>query len=331
MRRHSGLTLALALTTAACASTSAQQPPLGATGVILVANQQGASASLIDLKDGSMIEIPVGNGPHETAISHDGRTGVVTVYGTQVPGNQLAIIDLRTAKVTKMIDLGRYTRPHGAAFLPGDRQIVATSESTGNVVIVDIASGSVEAVPTKARGSHMLALSRDGSKLFTANISDGSISEIDVESRAYVASNPISTMTEGVAVSSDGRFVWVGSNNANTVTVFDNATKTKAATLTMPGAPYRIGVTPDYRLALIADPVGGFIHFADTNTYQLTGRVALDGGPQGIAISPDSKVAFITLNGGDAVAMIDLATQEDLRRFAVGNAPDGIAYTAHAR
>ena len=245
MRRHSGLTFACALTLAACASTNAQQPHLGATGVVLVANQQAASASLIDLKDGSMIEIPVGNGPHETAISNDGRTGVVTVYGAQQAGNQLALIDLKTAKVIKLLDLGQYTRPHGAAFLPGDKQIVATSESTGNIVIVDIASGNVEAVPTKARGSHMLALSSDGSKLFTANIPDGSISEIDVAKKTYVGSNPISTMTEGVAVSGDGRFVWVGSNNAMTVTVFDNTTKQKAATLTMPGAPYRIGVTPE--------------------------------------------------------------------------------------
>ena len=331
MRRHSGLTFACALTLAACASTNAQQPHLGATGVVLVANQQAASASLIDLKDGSMIEIPVGNGPHETAISNDGRTGVVTVYGAQQAGNQLALIDLKTAKVIKLLDLGQYTRPHGAAFLPGDKQIVATSESTGNIVIVDIASGNVEAVPTKARGSHMLALSSDGSKLFTANIPDGSISEIDVAKKTFVGSNPISTMTEGVAVSGDGRFVWVGSNNAMTVTVFDNTTKQKAATLTMPGAPYRIGVTPDYKLAVIADPVGGFIHIADTKTYQVLGSVPLDGGPQGIAITPDSRFAFITLNGGNAVAMIDLAARKELRRFAVGAAPDGIAYTHVAR
>ena len=97
-------------------------------GHLLVANQEDASASLIDLRTDSMKLIPVGIGPHEAAISPSGRVGVVTIYGQRPPGNQLAIIDIAAGSVTRTIDLGEYTRPHGVVFIPGDEARVVVSE-----------------------------------------------------------------------------------------------------------------------------------------------------------------------------------------------------------
>src|SRR5262245_58858377 len=89
------------------------------SGNVLVANQQSASASLIDLTTNTAKVIAVGSGPHEAVISPSGRTGIVTIYGLGQPGYQLAVIDIKTATVTKTISLGQYTRPHGAMFMPG--------------------------------------------------------------------------------------------------------------------------------------------------------------------------------------------------------------------
>src|SRR4030095_15341506 len=88
----------------------------GHRGHVLVANQQSANASLIDLATDSMRFIDVGTGPHEAVIAPSGRIGVVTVYGTQTPGNELAIIDIRAGTLRRRISLGEYTRPHGAMF-----------------------------------------------------------------------------------------------------------------------------------------------------------------------------------------------------------------------
>src|SRR5262245_59644135 len=116
------------------------------SGHVLVANQQSASASLIDLATDTARVIPVGTGPHEAVIAPSGRTGIVTIYGIAgAPGNQIAVIDIAKGTVTKTISLGEYTRPHGAMFLPGDEsRVVVTSETTQNVVIVNLTAGSVE-------------------------------------------------------------------------------------------------------------------------------------------------------------------------------------------
>jgi DNA-binding beta-propeller fold protein YncE len=317
-------------TTNAAVQPPAQQPRV--TGVVLASNQKDASASVIDLATGQVTNIAVGDGPHEAAISHDGGTGAVSIYGTQPAGNKIAIIDLKTATITKTIDLGTYRRPHGMTFLPGDSKLIATSEASGNVVIVDIPSGTVEGViPTRARTSHMLAMPLDAKRLYTANVSDGSISEIDLATRTHVASYPIATQTEGISISPDGHFVWVGSNNGATVSIFDTQLKKVVATIPAVGAPYRIGVAPNGKFAIVADPTGGRILIVDAKSYQIVGTVPLDGGPEGIAITPDSRTAFITLNEGNSVAQIDIDGRKEVRRFTTGAAPDGVAYSPIAR
>jgi YVTN family beta-propeller protein len=327
MRCLNPLYACAALIACAPASLTSQTTP-DLTGVILVSNQKAASASLIDLATGQVHNIPVGPGPHEAAISHDGRTGAISIYGIQPAGNQIAIIDLKTATVTKTIDLGMYRRPHGMAFLPGDQKLLATSEATSSVVMVDIAKGVVEiAISTNARGSHMLALPRSATSLFTANVGDGTISEIDLATRAFVKSYPIATQTEGIAISPDGSRVWVGSNNAATITVFDTGTRTVAATIPNAGMPYRLGITPDGRTVLAADPPGSRFNVIDAATFRIIGSIPLTGAPEGIAFSPDSRTAFITLNEANAVAVVDIAGRKEIRRFDVGTAPDGIAYT----
>ena len=131
--------------------------------------------------------IPVGSGPHEAVIAPSGRIAVVTIYGLAgAPGNQLAVIDVSRSVVTRTISLGQYTRPHGAMFLPGDEDRVAvTSETTQNVVIVNVPRGAVEAVvPTGALTSHMIAITADGTRAFTSDIRSGAVSELDLSARS---------------------------------------------------------------------------------------------------------------------------------------------------
>jgi DNA-binding beta-propeller fold protein YncE len=174
------------LTGCSTAGTTTTSPAARADSTleIVVANQQSASASIL-MADGSMKHVTVGMGPHEAAISRDGKWAIVTVYGAQQPGNQLAVIDLERDSVVRTISLGQYTRPHGGLFIGNSNSLVAiTSETTRNLVIVNIATGTVEtAIPTEAAGSHMVAITRDGTRAYTGNIGGASVSEIDLTTR----------------------------------------------------------------------------------------------------------------------------------------------------
>jgi YVTN family beta-propeller protein len=303
--------------------------PRVTAGTVLVANQQAASATIIDVATHTATTIDVGTGPHETVISPDGRWGVVTIYGVSgAPGNKLTVIDLAAKKVSSTIDLGEYTRPHGASFLPGSNsRVVVTSEATQNVVLVDIVQGKVlAAIPTKHPGSHMLGVTADGKHLFTSNVGWGGVTEIDIEKQAFARDLQVSAQTEGVAVAPDGSTVWLGANQAGTVSVIDTKSWTVVATIQGLGMPYRIGISPDGSTAVICDPKDDTIHIADVKKREVIGEVASLGSPRGVKIAPDNRTAFVTLGATNAVAAIDLVDRKVLWQAPVGASPDGVWY-----
>lgn len=301
---------------------SAQQATQGVVKAV-VANQQSASASILADDGATMKHVHVGTGPHEAAVSPDGRTAVVTVYGTQTPGNQLAIIDLVRDSVVRTIDLGSYTRPHGVVFLgDSNTRVAVTSESTSNVVVVDVASGSIDAVPTNARGSHMVAVERTGARAWTGNMLDNSVSELDLGARSFVRSFAVPSRPEGIAVTPDGAEVWVGSNDTGAVTVVSTASGEVVHTLTGATFPYRLAASPDGRRMLIVDAMGHALRVADVASHSYVGSIALDS-PRGAVVAADGRTAWVTLAGG-SVAVVDLVDMKVLRTLAVQASPDGV-------
>lgn len=314
--------------------TTAPRDPVAHTGThdmtagvhdtieVVVANQQSASASILQ-PDGTMKHVTVGVGPHEAAVSPDGRTAVVTIYGTQTPGNQLAVIDLVRDTVARTIDLGSYVRPHGVVFL-GDSsdRIAVTSEATGNVVLVELSTGDVAAVPTNARGSHMVAVDATGSRGWTSNVADNSVSELDLTGRRFVRSFAVPPRPEGIAVTPDGAEIWVGSNDTGAVTVVATATGEVVQTLTGATFPYRLGASPDGARMAIVDGMGDRLLIADVATHRYIGSIEL-AAPRGVVIAADNRTAYVTQAAGQ-LAVVDIQELKVLRTIAVQASPDGV-------
>ena len=320
-------TASVMLITALLPALMGAQAPAGR---LLVANQQAASASIVELSTGEVTHIPVGNGPHETAISPDGKWGVVGIYGVGgAPGNQLAVIDMAQKKVVRNVDLGTYTRPHALVTLKGSPfRIVATSESTQNIITVNVETGQViSATATGAAGSHMVALAADEKRAFSANVFAGSMTSLDLEKKTALGTIPIAPRSEGIAVTPSGHEAWVGSNEQGTVSIVNTATLKIDTVLTGFGVPYRLAVSPDGKLAVIVEAEANQVSIVDAKTRKTIGTVAVGGSPRGVSISPDNKLAFITLGPQGEVLVVDLAAKSVRSRHKVQAAPDGVAYS----
>lgn len=314
-----------------------------AQNYLVVANKQAASASVIDLSSGSTVKtVPVGNGPHEVAISHSQTFAAVSNYGAQAPGNSITIIDLGKLEPVKTIDLGKYTRPHGMSFLPGDSLLAITSEATQAVVVFSLTTGQlVEELPTKEPGSHMLSVTSKADKIYTANVGSGTVSELTVGKPDAMRTLKVALKTEGIGILPDGSQVWMGCNTNHKVYVIDTQSWSVIDSLDAPGLPYRINISPDGQNAVVSTPMNGRVLVFDVASRNL--RKALEipfdstrvvhpsvksAMPVGGTISLDGKKAYIALQGYNEAAVIDLQNLTVDKYLKTGAGPDGIGVAA---
>jgi DNA-binding beta-propeller fold protein YncE len=320
------VTGALVATASLSISLAAQLP----AGTLIVTNKSAATASFVDVASNRIVAtLPTGQGPHEIALSRNGRVAVVTNYGGQgAGGNTLTVIDVPGRRVTRTIDLGQYRRPHGIGFLPGDSLIAVTSEQSQNVVIVHPASGSVRRVlPTRQQGSHMLAFGSRADLIYTGNIGSNTVSELDVASGAGRRLFEVPQQPEAIGMPADGREVWVGSNAEGKVSVIDPSTGTVRSAAEGFGWPYRIVFTPDDRTVLMPDLESHELRILERASHRELARLSFGGaGPQGVTIAPNGRHAFLSLSAQNRVAIIDLQTRSVVGHVDAGPAPDGVVY-----
>ncbi len=318
------------------------------TGTLVVLNKAEASASLVDCATGREIKrLPTGAGPHEVAVSPDGATAVVADYGTREPGHTLTVIDLARQEVRRTIDLKEHHRPHGIQFLPGGKRVVVTAEHEQFVLVVEIATGTIEhAIPTGQRVSHMLAITPDAKRVFVANIGSGNVSVINLDSAAAIATVPAGRGAEGIDISPDGREVWVSNRGQDTLSVIDAAALQVVATLPCASFPIRVKFTPDGVHVLVSNARSGDVAVFDAAQRKEIRRIGMGETaaddredrlfrdrfgkspvPVGILIAPGGELAFVANTNADVVSVIDLADWTITRRLTAGREPDGLAYS----
>jgi DNA-binding beta-propeller fold protein YncE len=313
------------------------------TGTIVVSNMNDNTATLVAAATGRTIAtLPTGAGPHEVAVSHDGRTALVSNYGVRgKPGNSITVIDVPEARVERTLDLGPIRRPHGIKFFPGDTLAAVTSETRAAVMVIDVRTGRVtNTLPSHGRATHMIGLSDRGDRLVASNIADGTISVIDPRDSGAVRVISVAAQPEGVAISPDGRTAWTGSNRDHVVLVVDIDRAQPVDTLRDFGLAYRMAVSPDGRTVVITDPVKAQVRIVDATSHHerflidvprdsvlATAEVPGSPSPEGVAISPDSRWAFVTLQGRNRVATIDLERGTIVSLAAIGTWSDGVGYS----
>jgi YVTN family beta-propeller protein len=326
------------------AGVLAAAAPPGTAGTLVVLNKSEATASLVDLSSGTPVAtLPTGRGPHEAAVSADGRTAVATNYGTrEEPGRSLTVIDVPTARVVRTIDLGPGRRPHGVLFLDAARALV-TAEGSKALLVVDVGRGVVErAIETGQEVSHMVAATPDGTRAFVANIGSGTLTAIDLAAGTVLAHVATGKGAEGVAVAPGGAEVWVTNREADTVSVVDAGSLKVVAEIRAPSFPIRVAFTPDGRHALVSCARTGDVAVIDAAARRELRRLrsglvppagtanllGFSGGvPVGIVVEPSSARAFVAHTNADAVAVFDLTTGSPVATLRAGREPDGMAFT----
>jgi len=294
---------------------------------LVVLNKEIATLSIIDPATGQTVATATtGEGPHEVAVSPDGKLAVVGNYGKQTPGNSLSVIDLIAQKEIRRVDLGPLRRPHGIAFWDGKAYF--TAEVNKLIGRYDPASNQVDwLLGTGQNVTHMILFSKDHRSMFTANIGSDSITMIEpVRSGWNENVIPVGKGPEALDLSPDGSELWTAHSGDGGVSIIDVASKKVVRTLQLgTKRSNRLKFTPDGKLVLISDLEAGELLVLNTASQSVVKRIPLGRGVEGILITPDGAHAYVAVNAENQIAVLDLRTFQVESRIST-NSPDGMAW-----
>jgi YVTN family beta-propeller protein len=309
-------------------------PAPTARPTLLIANQGSRTLTLIDPSSGQQIASVAESGitGHEVAASPDGKRAFVPIYGDSgvgspgTDGRTIDVIDIASHRVIQTFDFGHGVRPHCVMFGPKDGLLYVTTELDQAVTIIDPSTLKiVGTIPTGQPESHMLAISPDGTRGYTANVGPGSVSVLDMVGRKTLSVIPVATHIQRISVSTDGRWVFTSDTEKPRLAVISSASGKIDRWIELPGMGYGSASTPDGSTLLIAIPGKDSVAAIDLKTMQITKTVAVAAHPQEVIIRPDGRVAYVSCGRAGQVAAISLSDWS-VQLMNASTGADGLAW-----
>jgi YVTN family beta-propeller protein len=312
----------------------------GTTGVLLVANQGDADLGIVDPNSAQQVARIVEGGTtgHEVAVSLDGKTAYVPIYGDSsvgeagTDGRDMVAIDIASRKVVGHLDFGHGVRPHCAVMNPKDGLLYVTTELDQTVTIIDPKTLQVVGViPTGQEQSHMLVISHDGRFGYTANVSAGTVSVLDVPGRKLLSVIPVSTKVQRISISADDKRVFTADQAKPQLAVIDTTTNKVKTWIPIAAPGYGTASSLDGRWLLVCVPDASQVSVVDLKTLQVVRTVAVPRVPHEIVISPDDKTAYVSCIRTKKIAAINLSDWSIKSLIDAGESVDGMAWAAGTR
>ena len=315
-------------------------PRARAETVVVVCKSDFQLALVDPATEKVLLKLPTGLGPHEVAVSPDGRTAYVSNFGRysvypagdtehDKAGHTITVIDLVDRKVKTTFDLGTHTGPHGMTVSHDGKLVWVTTETPQAVLELDAGSGKILHVwNTNQERSHMIVATPNEAKFYVTNTVSGSVSVID-RSTSEVKVIATGPGTEGIAISPDGKEVWAASRLDDKISVISTATDSIVAAFPSSGkGPKRMDFTPDGTQVWVTNPSSNQTTVFDARARELLASLTLSKSPSGVYISSDGRHAYITNAVANELTLIDVPSRKILKAMAIGTDPDGVAWSA---
>jgi DNA-binding beta-propeller fold protein YncE len=327
-----GFTLPLAIV------KSSHEPPV--QGLLLVVNKGEQTLGIVSpVTDEQLAAVPEGGTTgHEVAASSDGRTAYVPIYGNSgvgrpgTDGRDMVVIDVASRKVIGDVDFGHGVRPHCAVFEPNQALLYVTTELDNSIAIIDPHTlRIVGSIPTDQPESHMLAITRDGLRGYTANVGPGTISVLDLKARKTIAIIAVAPKIQRISLSVDDKTVFTADQTKPQLAVIDTFTNRVKTWVSLPGPGYGSASTYDGRWLIVAVPTANKVAVVDLKSMKVAQVMDVPSAPQFVLVRPDNRVAYVSCDASHKVAVINISTWKVDKLIDTGKGADGLAWAAASR
>ncbi len=296
---------------------------------LVIVNKSGDNVALVNPSTYDVIDrVPTGHAPHEVTVSRNEQRAFVGNYGSgSNPGHSLSVIDLETREERRIALPGLY-RPHGIVTRKG--KVYFTVEGSRAIASFDPEKERVDWVMGTGQSvTHMLTLTPDARKIYTANIGSDTVTSIelgDTPGQADVRQISTGEGPEGMDLSPNGRELWVAHRADGRLSIIDTGNDRIQETINVGQMPIRVRFTPDGTHVLISDARTNELIVVEAKDREVIKRIDIGAFPVGILIPPEGNRAFVAATGADKVVVIDLGQLKVKTSFSPGDEPDGMAW-----
>ena len=267
------------------------------------------------------------------------------IFVTNEAGDSVTVIDSRTDKVEKAIEVGG--RPRGIGFSPDRSKVYVALGNENAIGVIDSATLALERKISAGSDPEAFAVHPNGT-IYLSNEDDGLATALNPDSGEILAEIKVGLEPEGVGVSPDGKQVLVTSESSNMVHVISVDDSKLVANILVGARPREVAFSPDGGFFWVTSEVAGHVSKVDRKTNrivtvnrrlrrEINPRVK----PKGILLSPDGDRLYVSMGRGNAVAVLDpdtlevqgtvgtgvrtwgIALSRDGKRLYAANGPDG--------
>ena len=326
--------LARSITCAGMLAIAATRPGLALDAsdpYVFVPNRASADVAVIDSRTDRLVaRIPVGNVPHQVAVSDVAGK----LVATNTADDTISIVDLATLD-TKTLSLGH--EPEHMALAPDGVLLAIGNIAGGTVSLVSLEGDTEIARVAGLFDPHNLTFSPDGSLLYVANLGADHVSVIDVaaarvideievaEPSALAGTEDAGAEFQGiinVTSTPDGRFGFAAHGEGGRLAVIDLRTRQLKKNLELGALPWRAYGTADGRYMLVPNNGDRTLSVIATATLEVVTTLPAAADVTGINTGWFETTAF-ALSRAEAKAVVyDLEAMAKVAEIALPGTPE---------
>ncbi|HWC05303.1 MAG TPA: beta-propeller fold lactonase family protein [Methylomirabilota bacterium] len=228
--------------------------------------------------------IKIGEWPYNLSFTPDGRYCWVLDWGDV---SKLLIYDVQRGVVDGEIEVS--TWPAHGIFSRDGKLFWVTSETAGNVTVVDVPQRKILEILPSSGDAMGLTLSADGHYVYAANGEDRTVSKIDTRTHKILATGKVKGVNHDAVLTPDGRFLYVTLRKANRIAVLRTEDLEVVTEIPQPGYPDLVVMANDGTKAYVSNRHANLVTVIDLSDHRETKRIPVGKGPHGMALSPHAR------------------------------------------
>jgi YVTN family beta-propeller protein len=216
--------------------------------------------------------------------------------------------------------------------------LYVSCEDSGDIGVIDTASGTVVATWPVGKRPRGLQLSQDGAHLYVAlsgspkagpgvdestlpppDRSLDGIGELDVKSGKKLRTLASGPDPESFDLTRNGATLYVSNEETAEASILDAASGKVRATVAVGGEPEGVRLRPDGKVVYVTSEADGVVVVVDTVKDKVIARIPTPPRPRVVLFSADGSRAYVSSENGAAVTVVDARKHVKVGSIAIPN------------